>query len=919
LHQQLHLTPGLHDSEAATPLPSARLAFLCWMKFVSRGTGVGQIGCICPRRKIRISWYKNLSICFVRTVSPQPIRVRHTSLLTPFTIAMRGKDGEELQGLMAVFGFFFVIIGLAAVTALGITAAGLAAAAFISFIFLYAVSPHKFVDNNVFRDALGEHVLFPCIRSNWKKNCKYYASPETYHYWEACVKEKWMMFLILSLNFVVYLPILMLVDILYMLIIYPPRWVYHSFRKRRQRVEEKDQERKRKFPVSHLQNGLSELARRGFNDRDVNAVLLEQYDYKMEKVLDRLSDPTSDAHYKNNFGRVKVHNFDEDNLEAIWEMARKGAAHRTPYHGKNYKAPAGLAYDASQATRLVVGVQSKLQSDLSRFVLGVPRTAFRANGALPAGFSIDESTGDIHGTPTEPVSAFHVTVTAFNGSGECSTIVNITVTAERAPEGLSYDTQATSDLIVNVQKKISPEAGFCLGLPAAKFQVINAALPAATSLESVLNTATSVPLARDTKHFADLFALIVVSASEIMSMMSKVGQMQGGVLKLLPLSNDLDIQSLETIETVITDLMSQEKAAADGRKYPEAIALQQKIEQKTEELSRYQHFKRDFLDPLRGCCNEMTKEADKLGELVKQAKTIQTLIQTRGQELNEVFSAVAHELVKTSELADGELAWLQERELSGLNSTSSSASQEVTKKQQEFKSRFTDSMQQVCDLVKQVEQYQQTSHTQLRAMQELVCDTSSKPLVIQKNLRNLVSRNHVAQMQKMIDNSPKGKIIELEQMIESFLGTLKTLVSPCVHLLSKAPAMQEGATLDEVTGEIMVTLSAPDSNHVFKVRAFNDTGECSAKVVLSGKAQAAPSGLRYTDLPDVSEYDHPTQSNGLLLTGDEVCLKCSHTSADLPASTFTVSPHLPSGLSLNAQTGHIIGTPPVTHRERTTG
>jgi hypothetical protein len=48
--------------------------------------------------------------------------------------------------------------------------------------------------------------------------------------------------------------------------------------------------------------------------------------------------------------------------------------------------------------------------------------------------SIDEFTGDIFGTPTEPVNACHVTATAFNGSGECSTTVDITVTETVASE-----------------------------------------------------------------------------------------------------------------------------------------------------------------------------------------------------------------------------------------------------------------------------------------------------------------------------------------------------------------------------------------------------------------------------------------------------------------------------------------------------
>ena len=88
----------------------------------------------------------------------------------------------------------------------------------------------------------------------------------------------------------------------------------------------------------------------------------------------------------------------------------------------------------------------------------------------------------------------------------------------------------------------------------------------------------------------------------------------------------------------------------------------------------------------------MVKEADKLVDLVKQEKTIQTRIQTRGQELNNVFGVVAQELAKSSSLAEMDLMWFRERELSGLKSTVSSPSQEVTKKQQEFKSRFTDFM-----------------------------------------------------------------------------------------------------------------------------------------------------------------------------------------------------------------------------------
>jgi hypothetical protein len=185
-----------------------------------------------------------------------------------------------------------------------------------------------------------------------------------------------------------------------------------------------------------------------------------------------------------------------------------------------------------------------------------------------------------------------------------------------------------------VQKIISPKEGFSLGVPAAKFQVVNAALAAATSLESVLHTAISGPLARDVKDFNDLYGQIADTVSALMSSTTKVEILQEDAFELKPFSNDLDSQSLETLEEDITVLKSQENAAVEEGEYLEAAAVKAKIKQKMEELRSYQRFKSQYLDALRGCCNEMVKEADKLGELVKQEKTIQTRIQTRGQELH---------------------------------------------------------------------------------------------------------------------------------------------------------------------------------------------------------------------------------------------------------------------------------------------
>ena len=123
-------------------------------------------------------------------------------------------------------------------------------------------------------------------------------------------------------------------------------------------AQQEDQERKEKFPITSLESVLSNLARRGFNDKTLNAVLLEQCDYDIEKVLDRLAETSNHDHHGNGFGSSQVHSFDEDNHEALWDAARKSAAHRPPIHCPHYKAPAGLAYHAAS---LHVGVLSRLQ------------------------------------------------------------------------------------------------------------------------------------------------------------------------------------------------------------------------------------------------------------------------------------------------------------------------------------------------------------------------------------------------------------------------------------------------------------------------------------------------------------------------------------------------------------------------------
>lgn len=112
-----------------------------------------------------------------------------------------------------------------------------------------------------------------------------------------------------------------------------------------------------------------------------------------------------------------------------------------------------------------------------------------------------------------------------------------------------------------------------------------------------------------------------------------------------------------------------------------------------------------------------------------------------------------------------------------------------------------------------------------------------------------------------------------------------------------SPALPGGLVLDPVTGEIggtPATVSGPVS---YRVTGSNSAGNVTAQVTLEVRAAIAP--------PMHLEYSSRTVSYtvGQVIT------------PNLPQSTggniarYAVSPALPTGLSLNAQTGAISGTP----------
>jgi hypothetical protein len=100
----------------------------------------------------------------------------------------------------------------------------------------------------------------------------------------------------------------------------------------------------------------------------------------------------------------------------------------------NDVAPSGLNYTTPN-----VFVKGLAISPLSPTVSGGTVTGYSVSPALPAGLSIDASTGVISGTPTAVTAAANYTVTASNSGGTVSAALSITVN-DVAPSGLSYIT-----------------------------------------------------------------------------------------------------------------------------------------------------------------------------------------------------------------------------------------------------------------------------------------------------------------------------------------------------------------------------------------------------------------------------------------------------------------------------------------------
>jgi hypothetical protein len=151
-------------------------------------------------------------------------------------------------------------------------------------------------------------------------------------------------------------------------------------------------------------------------------------------------------------------------------------------------APANLSYASP-----VVYVTGKSISALSPTVMGAAVSSYSVSPALPAGLTLDGTTGIISGTPTVVTAAANYTVTATNNVGSTAFAVSITIndaatTTGVAPANLTYATP----VVYVTGKSISALSPTVMGAAVSSYSV-SPALPAGLTLDATTGIISGTP------------------------------------------------------------------------------------------------------------------------------------------------------------------------------------------------------------------------------------------------------------------------------------------------------------------------------------------------------------------------------------------------------------------------------------------
>jgi len=152
----------------------------------------------------------------------------------------------------------------------------------------------------------------------------------------------------------------------------------------------------------------------------------------------------------------------------------------------NDAAPSGVAFSGSPFTL----TKGTAMTTATPSVSGGTVTSWSVSPALPAGLSLDNSTGAISGTPTAITSSANYTITATNAGGSDSTTVVIVVN-DVAPSSIVYSPSSLSLTKDVTMSAVTPQSS---GGPVTSWS-ISATLPAGLSFSTSTGTISGTPTA----------------------------------------------------------------------------------------------------------------------------------------------------------------------------------------------------------------------------------------------------------------------------------------------------------------------------------------------------------------------------------------------------------------------------------------